>query len=663
MSEPRHATRQPALIGDRFAVDPAYPLPEAGGGLPAFAASETGAGSSSSRAQLMGLPVQRHLAPRVAALHGLAEPVDGLLGPLAHGTFVPPTGDPGYYVICPTPPGPPLSAGLRPWPEAALVQTVLRPVASVLSQLASRRLTHRAIRLDNVFHGTPGQPVTLGTAWTAPPASLQPAVCEPVYSAMCLPCGRGEGTIADDVYALGVLLIALAIGRLPLAGLDAAGVIRLKLELGSYGALAGQERLPPMIADLARGMLAEDPDHRPPPAMLLDPQTARARRVAARPPRRAQRGIDFAGREIWDCRAFGFAMAGNPEEAAQLLRSGTADRWLRRSVGDAGLAGQVDEAVRQRALQGSGADDRADAAMVMRVIAVLDPLAPLCWEKVALWPDGIGAALVAAEAEPALAPQLQAIIDAEAAAGWAAMRQDRCDETGIRLQARQLRSWLRLRGPCGGLARLRHALNPLLPCVSPALAGNLVVRPESLPGALERIAGKGAGRPKQLVDASMAAFLAARAERQSEADLAGAAEDGAEACVMRLRVLARLQARYHPAPLPRLAAWAAEDAEPAIARWHSASRRTELRERLAVLASDGQLAPMLALLDDPDGRAADTAAALHAQRSCEALDTALEGIDAAGPTRAELAVRLGQEIVAAVSLAVLVVSLMLTVIG
>ena len=140
---------------------------------------------------------------------------------------------------------------------------MLRPAAHVLEHLQARGMTHRGIRLDNVFQSAPGQPVVLGSAWAAPPAMAQPALFEPPYSAMCLPAGRGDGSIADDVYALGVLLLCLALGRAPLAQLDDAAILRRKLELGTYAALAGDERLPPIIGDLVRGMLAEDPEHRP----------------------------------------------------------------------------------------------------------------------------------------------------------------------------------------------------------------------------------------------------------------------------------------------------------------------------------------------------------------------------------------------------------------
>ena len=130
--------------------------------------------------------------------------------------------------------GPEPAGSLHAWPEAELMANVLRPAAHVLEQLQARGVTHRGIRLDNVFQSHRGEPVVLGSAWAAPPAMAQPALFEPPYSAMCLRAGAGDGSIADDVYALGVLLLCLALGRAPLAQLDEASVVRRKLEQGSF---------------------------------------------------------------------------------------------------------------------------------------------------------------------------------------------------------------------------------------------------------------------------------------------------------------------------------------------------------------------------------------------------------------------------------------------
>ncbi len=388
------------LINGAYAVDANRSLPGAGGGLPAFVAIER----HGSEDGLMAVQA-RPTAPARADVLGtlIGNSIEGVLTPIAHGLSHGAGGIAAWFVVCRAPPGPPLlgpasaqpAANPRPWTEAELLECVLRPAAHTLERLLQRRVTHRAIRPDNLFRPGPGEPVVLGCAWAAPPASMQPALYEPPYSAMCAPAARGEGSIADDVYALGVTLLVLALGRVPLAGVDDAAIIRRKLEVGSFAALAADERLPSIIGDLVRGMLAEDPEHRPPPSLLTDAAAARARRVAARPPRRGQRPLGIGQQTAWNARTLGYALACDPEQAVRHLRSGGVDRWVRRDLGDSALATRLEDALRVRAAGSSAEDQRADAFLALRAIAALDPLAPLCWRGLALWPDGLGAALAA----------------------------------------------------------------------------------------------------------------------------------------------------------------------------------------------------------------------------------------------------------------------------
>ncbi len=648
-------------IEARYAIDLSRPLPDAGGGQAAFAATDR----LGTQGALMALRVGRGAPPRANALQALREPIENLLTPVASLRGPVERGERTFFVICHAPPGPPILSQPRAWSEAALLAQVLRPIAQILVALDTRGLTHRAIRADNVFDAGPNRPVVLGSGWATPPAMLQPAAFEPTYSAVCHPAGRGPGQVADDVYALGVLLLALALGREPLAGMDPIAVITMKLAQGSFNALIGDARLPPLIADLVRNMLAEDPDHRPPPMLLLDPMAAGGRRVAARPPRKAQRPLPVGGTLVWDSRTLAYAIGMEPAAGLAAMRCGDAMQWLRRGLGDAGLAVRLEELERHRASDGPADDARADAAMVMRAVALIDPLAPLFWRGVALWPEGLGPMLAAGHADAApLLDGMAEIIANEVVQSWGMLRPDRCDFTGLRIEGRRHRDRLMIKGPSGGLSRLLYTLNPLLPCASPLVASAWAYRLQDLPPALEATA-QGVDTTREPIDPHLVAFIAARSDRMLDSEVNGlnGRLDDAERAVAQLRLVAVLQARYWPVPLPALAAWIAARAGPLVTLWHNRPKREAVAATLNTLAAAGFLTPMLALVEDPPARASDLAGAVDARARLILIDAELAEIASGAPRRSAHAARVGQEIAAAAGLTALAVMLVATAIG
>lgn len=239
---PAPTSAEPVLVADQYEVNPKQPLPGAGGGPPAFGAKDrTGA-----QAPIMAVQVERRFPARAQVQGGFGVPVEGALSPLGLGCGPAADGGEAFYVIAQAPPGPAVSGVSRTWNEVELLDHVLRPAARALERLSRKGITHRAIRPDNVFM-IPGG-VVLGFAWGAPPAMHQPAVFEPPYNAMCLPTGRGEGSIAEDVYSLGVLLLSLALGHAPLVGMSDEEIIRRKLAMGNFEALTEGQRLPTALS-------------------------------------------------------------------------------------------------------------------------------------------------------------------------------------------------------------------------------------------------------------------------------------------------------------------------------------------------------------------------------------------------------------------------------
>jgi hypothetical protein len=673
MSEQRDSAGS-GLIAETYLVDGGLRLPGEAGGMPAFAAIDQRRGQR----ELMAVQVAPDAPPRLAAITAMtAGAIDGVLNPLAYGSAagapLGPDGRVALYVICQRPAGPALGvspAGPAAWTETALLQNLIRPVALTLARLEELGLTHRSIRPDNLFQAHPGAPVQLGCAWAGPPALLQPAVFEPPYSAMCHQAGRGDGTSADDVYALGVVLLSLALGQVPLAGLDPDDIVRRKLELGSFAALTGTARLSPIIADLVRGMLAEEPSHRPVPRLLADPLAARARRVAARPQTRAQQPLTVGTAQVWNARSLAFALSRDPEGAAHLLRGVGVDLWLRRALGDPVLASRVEAVVRDTDAE-PGAPPMDPPTIVMRAASVLDPLAPLVWRGLALFPDALGPMMAALSGSGASRSQTAVdgiieLIEGEALDIWTRARPERGDSAAAGPGTVELRPPLRAPGWAGGPARVTYTLNPLLPCRSALLAGACAVRLADVLPALERVAtGLTDTRTERLIDAELGAFLAARLAGRADADLSmlaqldGQAEDSrGERGLAQLRVLALLQERGRGHPVPALALVACRSASRALSVWHHRDQRAAREAALRRMAEAGQLSEMLALIEDVPARKAAVAAAAAASAELRRIAAELTSLDADTKLRDDTIRVSGEEIAKAAGLVVLVCALM-----
>ena len=586
----------------RYEVDPSRPLPSLGGGAEAFAIRD--------HDELMAVRVLTTAPPRPEALARLTETLlVGVSLPVAHvaGRFADGLAP---ALICMRPAGAPLGQGLQPtrtWSEGELIACVLRPIVAVLAGLQALGVTHRAIRLDNVFQTKPGAPVTLGEAWSRPPAMLQPAWGEPPQSAMCHPAGRGQGLIADDVYALGALLVLLARGGdVELADAPTERIVTLKLQLGSYAVMSAGARLPAAIADLARGMLADGAEHRPQPALLADPDAARARRVPARLARRAQRPLTIGASQIWDSRDLARHVAHDGESVKALLAGGRLERWLRLALDEPQLGVAV-EAIRL-AMSDSPA---GHAVAACHLVALLDPLAPLCGPGLRCWPDGMGPLLVQG---PEVARSLAEMADVDVLPGWAQRRSEMMSEGVALLDWRPVRSACRVGG--ADLTRLRYHKNPTLACQG-ALAPFVALVAADLLPALDALA-RVPGRSPLPLDAEAIAFAATRCGMPSAAK-------AAQTAMGQLELLVRVEARARGTapPTPALAAWLVEGLAEHVAAWPGTAACKRLTEALSQAATRGALAPIEALLFASRQRTADQQAAVAAAARIAAIDRKL----------------------------------------
>ena len=635
------ATSTAGLIGGLYSVDFGRTLEGAADPVSPFLAQ--GGGEIS----LMAIPVARGWPARTRVLSALSgPPIRNLLGPLAHGPAVMPAGDTGYFVVTPAPPGPSLQATLRAWPEAELIEHFVKPAAQVLADLQTRGVTHRGIRPANLFQAARSTPVMLGSAWAAPPASHQPSWLEPPYSATCLPAGRGDGSVADDVYALGAVLLMLTLGFNPVEGLAEEDLLRKKLDEGSFAALTGHHRLPAGMAELIRGMLADEPDHRPSPLLLSTPAAARARRIAARPIRRAPRPLAIGVQAPTTARSLAYALQREPKAGVEAIRSGAVDHWLRRGLGDVAIAVALDEAVRAWDAQGGAADNKADSMLIVYATAALDPLRPLVWRSLAIWPDGLGPALdYAVHHAPEQSRFLAEIATTHVAETWAKRRSAGRDLPAHRIDVRDVRILLAGDRSGGVPLRLLYGSNLLTPCESPLIRSFWATRLVDVLVALEEAAAKRLPDGQSLIDNHVAAFIFARRDERLHVDIGRMTANLLyNDPFAQLELVAALQTKLHANPLPHLCAWAIDAMQPRIKTYRSRTRRTRIAATLAALAGEGQLSPIATLLADDTDQAYDAIGFQKAESRLAEITRALVTLGSNEALQAGQARRIGQDV-------------------
>ncbi|HEY0834630.1 MAG TPA: serine/threonine protein kinase [Azospirillum sp.] len=544
-----------------------------------------------------------------------------------------------------------LADTIEAMPEDHLTRQVVHPMVSVLKELSSRGLVHGAIRPTNIYYrdlasGT----LMLGESVSTPPGYGQPVLVETVERGMAMPSGRGNGSIADDLYSLGVTLLVLLLGRNPAGGMEDDALIQSKIERGSYPALVGQMRLPLGIGEVIRGLLVDDPKQRW-TLNDLDLWLSGRRLSPKQPqiPRRGARPIEFQGQDYWYCRTLARALCRHPPAATPIIESGELDKWLRRSMSDDIRAEAVGNAIQTASSAGKGGS-MADR-LVARVCMALDPAAPIRYRGKAALPDGIGTALAEAFLRGESPQSVAEIITNQLPMFWVNCQNDFKPEFVPLVQTfDQIRAFLDRTAPGLGLERVLYEMNPTMPCISPLVYNQHPMTPADVLRALDW-AASGGERAKEPIDRQIAAFLAARHKRTEELLFSQLSPsiDPLRRVIAMLSILADVQARTATEPLPHLCAWMVSLLDPAFRRFHSRPHQEEVRRLADNAAHGGRLAELLRVVDDPDSLRRDKAEFEAAQIAYRESDGEIEKLKQTIGDRNSIIEGTGRQVAAIIS--------------
>lgn len=509
------------------------------------------------------------------------------------------------------------SQSMTPLHTEEITRCVLAPIILSLGILTQRSLTHRSIRADNIFWDGGGRnSVLLGDCISHPPAFMQPVVYETIESGMTPPIGRGVGTVRDDFYSLGVTVVALATGRVPLLGKSDEEIIEAKLKRGSYAALMDGARPPFGLRELLRGLLSDNAEERW-GMDQLDQWMAGGLRSTVQEARSgaAERPFEFVGQEFSNLRSLSHAFGRAWKKAGKGIADATFEKWLSRITTDGPLAERIDTILALRADVG-----KKGPAQVSEVCMLLDPVGPLRYKGLTTMPFATGPALADAFAGN---DKDRVNLIVESITGGLAIKWFNCQSTRDQIlfekdmkEMRRMQQLLRHTGPGYGIERCLYMLNPHLSCQSDLLRGQFVADVRDLLPVLEKMAEEDGELPT-IVDRHLTAFIASRIKANIDRLLFALETAQGDAFMTKLGMLslfAAVQSKHGPDQLPHLTAWLARELEPAVERYKGKSIRDQMRKKLKALSGAGNLVDLHSCLNSENALKRDELAKKKAMR-------------------------------------------------
>jgi len=554
-------------------------------------------------------------------------------------------------------------------PDHQFARAIIKPIADGLVELGLKGIAHRAIRPDNLYYMDEQRTkIVLGDCVTSVPAHDQPVVLETIESGMAMPSGRGGGTYADDMYAFGATVLMLAIGRNPLQGVPDAEIIRRKIQMGSYAALVGDERMPVAQIECLRGLLTDDTEQRWAATNIdLWLNGKRLTPIQAKAESQAQRPIRFADQEFHSIRPLSYAMYQNWDKASSIITDGTLEIWIRRGHEINELADGIATAIKSTgamAMMGGNKSDTEDV-IIARVLMQMDPKAPIRYRDFRCFIEGFGQSLAIAMLRKQKLQAFSDFINRDLWRHWlgAQAAKTAADNQQFETVFRDLKNYLKDPNSGAGIERCVYELNEWQPCMSPMIESQYVMEVKGVLPALDA-AAKNANTKLWPVDRHVAAFLRARYAKGTGSQIDSMNDPRPDrATIGMLSVLAIVQWRLGPEALYGLAGWVGALMGPVINSYQNRNKRKDLEKEIPKLVRKGNLAELYNYLDNPEERQKDAEGFAWAKAEYAAAEKQIYDFEHGQMDRQESAIKLGRQTGAVAATLIMFVTFLVVLMG
>lgn len=497
--------------------------------------------------------------------------------------------------------------------ESKIMPLILEPACTALTALRERKIHHGNIHPALMFLGeTP----MLGECFSAPANTLSHYLYQPVEYIMTDTFGRGEASEKGDIYALGIMVLESLYGLEKLKAIPKNELIERILRGGTFNVLSMGRDFPEPFMDFFRGTLNENVNER----WGLDQLAQfiggkRYNMIAPTPPKEAARPFVFRDEQLFSRRLVSYVLHRNWRDVVRDIRTLKIERWCEAGLHRPEMGEKIERAIRNNAR--GNTNDRQSTEMMMRILAVLDPAAPIRTRSVATRPDGIPMmfASVMNESGPER-NELLLMIDNDITSYWMELLESNKTPEMSQL----VWKYKRIKGMMGqreigfGMERALYELNPSLPCQSPLVKAHHVTSIQEMLSTLDTLS-KRLAPDTSLIDRHIAAFLAAKMDMTRKIrldDLTSIPSLAENEELMMIRLLSKAQQKCPKLKLTGLCIWSGMRIEKMFDEIHNRIIRKRQKLQLKKLASTGMLRDVLSSIVNREVVSRDTSGFAHA---------------------------------------------------
>ena len=504
---------------------------------------------------------------------------------------------------------PNIHAQFQPQTATACVQRFLQPMLPCINEMHTQGITYRAFSPTNLFIDIGGtrRDYLLGQCLSDPPGTMQHAVFETITAGMAERPYRGKEISGNDIYALGVMMVCLMRGSVPMVHMTDDEIVRRKLNFGSFNTLTEGMNIAQGIAETLRGLLADSPGDRWSLEQIYGWLNGRNTDKKARTLKaRSKINFHYQHNSYNSAPELAAVFAHNWDEAVEQTINPDIPVWIRHGVGDETASNTIRE-LQNHVNSSGGVASKYDFNLHVafaKMLFLMNPYSPIMFQNLRFTITGFGHLYAHYFNNPNSTEinLIRALINVELINYWYANQKNRSTVYNSTIQemalARQAISLERLEF---GFERLLYVLYPDLPCLSPLFNKEFVFDLTTLLTALNKKLSQYHPSEYQFtMDRHLISYIGNRFRRNIANIIRASIEpSSADSGKAQILLLSLLQEDFNKRPFPVLCRHACNLLEPSVLNYHNINLQNRLRQRLQNIAETGWLSKLLDVIEDP----------------------------------------------------------------